>query len=449
MVKALISALLLSSLSLRAYTVVGKTVITDGSSGDTSSAVVYAQNQGQDGWSVVIGTPGGSYTWTNEVDILATHAMTLCGASSNNPTTINFNHSQNFGLYINASSSNHLFVVQNLIFNNGGSVPSSAIIELDGQGVCFRFTGLTFLTVATSKFDVQICGINSLAVPGPYGLIDHCSWVIPYADSWNFINIRHNGSAIHYSWTLPMSWGTTNQVVIEYCTVNVANQNHTGAFTESQGGSRYTVRDCNVTNESCSWHGFNSGDRDGTLQVEMYRNNFFVSQTISTAPYWLFMRGGTFRIWSNSVSQSISWNIGVGAQMIEECAESGNYQAESCDPSYGNNGLLIYPTNYPGPQQIGQGVANAAAGWPAGQGLVPGAFWGNSINVTASQFVIGDATLEDTNFIVWGRDITNAMPAGYVPLVDPHPLDGYLPPPVVQPTLINSLGRIARKPYLQ
>jgi hypothetical protein len=78
---------------------------------------------------------------------------------------------------------------------------------------------------------------------------------------------------------------------------------------------------------------------------------------------------------------------------------------------------LLYPGNYPGPQQIGQGVVNGAPG------LVPVYAWGNNFpGTTWGNYSLGRDN-GDGPFIQQGRDIyTNSIMPGYTPLIFPHPL---------------------------
>ena len=128
--------------------------------------------------------------------------------------------------------------------------------------------------------------------------------------------------------------------------------------------------------------------------------------------YLYLQRGGTAVLWSNTVCGATSfWNLGSVCQFWVECAASSIWQAEWCPAQ------LLYPTNYPAPEQIGQGVVNGTAGY------VPTYIWGNSFpGTTWGNFTLGRDS-GDGPFIKQGRDIfTNSVMPNYTPLVFPHPL---------------------------
>lgn len=385
-------------------------VFTDGSYQDTSKAVAYAAGKGQDGWVVTVGSPGGVYTWNNSLVMGMNNAITIQGASTNNRPKIIFNTSENSGMYIRSYS--HLVTIQNFIFDVGSSAPSANIIGVDGGGVCFRVSNCQFLHPSKATFGVQVGSINNDQIPGPYGLVDHCQFYFSGEVVYNYLNIRANGNMSHYGWTLPMSWGTTNCVVVESCDFGQPVSAPVSHLVEGDGGARICLRYCNVTNIAQGTHGFQSGAHDSTLQVECYQNNWVINDKtgVHTMPYLFWQRGGTAVIWSNTISSTSFWNLGLVFRFTVECAQSGSWQAESCAAQ------LLYPGDYPGYQQTGQGVVNGAPG------KVPTYCWGNKTPGTAyGDYILGLA--EDTQFIKQGRDIyTNTPMPGYTALVFPHPL---------------------------
>jgi hypothetical protein len=386
-----------------------QTISTDGSYSDTAQALGYVAGKNQDGWVITVGAPGGVYVWTNTLVCGATKTVTLQSASPTQRSQILFDTSAYAGIYV-SEVSNHLFTIKDFIFNWVTNQPVGCLVGLCGNGVCFRLSNCQFSSDAASKFVVQVGSVNTDLTPGPFGVIDHCQFLMPVNDTFNLINVRCNGCVSGYSWTLPMSWGTTNSVVMEDDQFSVPLGAPVGAAVEADGGARFTVRNCTLTNIPISAHGVASGAKDSTLQIECYNNHFNLTDPNNTMPYMFWQRGGTCVIWGNTVSAISKWSLAKVFYFSVECASS-QWQSESC------SNHLSYPADYPGFQQVGQGVVNGA------QGSVPIYIWGN----TTPQTYYGDFALGmdggDNPFIQPGRDIFENVPMpGYTALAYPHPL---------------------------
>ena len=387
-------------------------VANSGSYGDVLTAVTAAQVAN----IPTVWIPGGTNQWTNGlvesgVSLLASNTCSIL-------FTTNLTAS---GIYILASS-NAPVTVSNFVFDSTSTGPSSYIVGLDGSGYCFRFTKCTFLSSAVETLTIGTTDEDTNMVMGPFGLVDHCNFYLPGVNNaYNAMEVRGRGAAINYSWTQPMSWGTTNVVCVENCNFSVwpppptANPN---AVMEGQDGLRAVIRYCNMTNFTESTHGTQSGSpnvRDSALQLEMYMNTWVLTNGNAgdTYNYLLLQRGGSSVIWSNTyINQMAAAQYGVGywAKFWVECA-SAEWASESC-PSQ-----LAYPANYPAIEQIGQGVVGGM------QGYQPVYIWSNNwCSANFPIYVLGaDA---DSAFIVQGRDIyTNSVMPGYTPLVYPHPQD--------------------------
>lgn len=391
-----------------------ETISSDGSYADTAAAVAYAIGKAQNGWVVTVGTAGGSYTWTNQLLIGPQNSITLQGASPSNRPTVTFAGPVRSGIYIGAG--NNFVTIKDLIFNVAATGPTANVVGVDGTGECFRISNCEFLNSSTgvgtgTAFGLQIGSINSIHAPGPYGLVDNCQFYFPGGPVYNYINIFANGNADNWCWTQPMSWGTTNTVVIESCSFSQPHSSPMSGLVEAMGGARLTVRYNSITNIPESTHGMQSGAHCSTLQIECYENNWVLNDTSFTMSYLYLQRGGTAVIWSNTVTATSFWNLGGVCQFWVECAASTLWQSEWCTSE------LLYPQNYPGPEQIGQGVVNGAPG------SVPVYAWGNNFpGTTWGNFSLGRDN-GDAPFIQQGRDIyTNSIMPGYTPLIYPHPL---------------------------
>jgi hypothetical protein len=386
-----------------------QTIASDGSYADTMAALAYVTGKNQDGWVLTIGSPGVTYTWPGTLAIAPTGKLTIQGASDSNRPQILFSAATYADVFISASS-NRLVTLKDLIIGWTGNQPSGCIVGVGGTGVCFRLSNCQFTQDASSKFVVQVGSVNSINAPGPYGVVDHCQFLLPFNDTFNLINIRANGCVNNYGWTLPMTWGSSNTVVIEDCQFSVPKGAPVGAAVEADAGARFTIRNCAITNIPVSSHGVASGAKCSTLQIECYKNNFYLTDANNTMPYMYWQRGGTCVLWSNTISSVSFWSLAKVFYFSVECASS-QWAAESC------SNHLAYPGDYPGYQQVGQGVVNGK------QGSVPVYLWGNKTPGT----YYGDNAFGmdggDAPFIQIGRDIyTNTVMPGYTALVYPHPL---------------------------
>jgi hypothetical protein len=418
--------------SCQAYTAndPGQTISSDGSYADTTAALAYVAAKKQDGWVMSVGSPGGSYVWTNTVTIAVTNIFTFQGASPTNRPTITFGASSYSAGFNVCAKNGKVVTFKDFILTDVGGGPGNWLLGLFGEGVCFRVSNVKWVNVNANNA-AWVGSINSDTIGGPYGVFDHCE-LAASSGSFYGIFVIDNGCQIHNGWTRPMTWGTTNAVYFEDCSAHAQKAILGRAMVDGFGGARVVIRNCNVTNYSIGFHGSQSGAGDSTLQTEIYNNNIFCNDTVNGMSYVFWQRGGTGVIFSNTVAESVSQLISSGIWKFSvECASAANWQAEQCARQ------LIYTNDYPAPQQVGRGVVNGA------EGTVPIYIWGNSVPGTyygQSLLGYGDG---DQQFIQQGRDIFTdgtVMP-GYTPLVYPHPLVTSAPPVTI--TTISTGGSSA------
>ncbi len=406
------------ALKIDAYVVTNnQTVLTDGSFGDTQLGINYVIGLNQDNWTVVLGTNGNVFTWAGEVVFAPTNIINIVGQPGG--TTIAGNNI-NFCMFFAGVSNKLITIGPNLTFMATNSGLYSGMLGVAGEGVNHRITGVTFLGAAANNFVIQDGDLEGTGstdpVLGPYGIIDHCTFIMPGGADYNCVNVSCNGHANQpqTGWVSPMTYGTTNVVDIESCVFyQPGSGNAAAACVESDDAARWCFRYNQVTNMCCSWHGTNSGGKSSTLQTEVYGNVFTYTNLSSTAGFVLLSRGGTCLIWSNTIIAANSSQIGTFATFWVECAAMIS-NTEFCAMPLG------YPQNYPAPQQIGQGSATNF-GW---QTNWPTYIWSNTTPSFAGGIGLGhDAG--DAPFIVQGRDIfTNSAMPGYVPMPFPNPLIG-------------------------
>lgn len=272
-------------------------VFSDGSWQGTENGLLYIQGKAQDNWTLFVGTNNGVYTWANPLNVSMPNTISIRGGSTNNRPEIIFNTAAADGIYGNTPFT----TIRDFIFNVGASVPSTAIIGIDGSNVCFRVSNCQLLNASASHFGIQICtGHNSTHVFGPWGLIDSCQLDFPGGVVYNYINCKANSSVDNWCWSNNMTWGTTNMVVVESSSFYQPSPLPINGAVEGDGGARVCIRYCNITNVQESTHGPESGSGTGTLLVEHYMNNYVLTNGASQIDYQYVQRGGSAVIWSNT-----------------------------------------------------------------------------------------------------------------------------------------------------
>jgi hypothetical protein len=414
--KILLAAIGMMAGGIEAYTINGTTATSDGTDVDTSNAIVYANSQGVDGWTVIVGVAGGNYYWTNSMWFTVTNAMTLCGASTNNRPTITCGMSlDQWGIRV-SSVNGHIATLRDIIIKDdpaGSLLAYGADVLVSGDGNDFRISNVKWDTIAAN----DACSIgynNGDTNDGPYGVVDHWEFSTAGTPFYGFV-VKANGANVNASWSHPMSFGTTNCVCIESGSAHAGSASVGRTMVDGFAGARITIRDNNITNYSIGFHGENSdgGTNLSVLQTETYSNNIYCSDAVNGESYIFWQRGGTGVIFGNTVGQSANGLISSGIwKFTVECASAANWQAEQCPQ------LLTFPANYPAGQQIGRGVVNGAEGW------VPYYAWGNTVPSTYYGEFLNGYGDGDYVFLQVGTNILENAGAkpGYAPLVFPHPL---------------------------
>jgi hypothetical protein len=378
---------------------------------DVSNAMLQAGAGG----TVIL--PGGTNVWAEPLIDVGVSLLASNKASILFATNVG---NGSYGIYIQANG--NFVTISNFVFDvdqvNG---PERAVLAIDGSNVCYRITHCLFLNAsapgAGTCFGIQSGSANPVQTAGPFGLIDNCNFYFPGGNVYNFVNCKCNGTQSNnapsaaYTWSQPMSWGTTNVVCIENCNFNMATVTGSTGLAEGMSAARICIRYCNITNCEQSTHGIDSGDQVSTLQVEFYHNNIYENNQIDL-PYAFWQRGGSCVVFSNTIGAAGPFMLGSAWYLTTECAVT-NESVSGCVTNY------IYPRDYPAPEQIGQGVVNG------NQGSQPCYFWSNNVSGESYLFAIGwSGGLGDAAFMQQGRDyFTNSVMPGYIPLIYPHPLD--------------------------
>ena len=408
-VGALLSAIVLSfgtAPTASAFTTdaAKKTMVSDGSFGDTAAAIAAAKGKNEDGWVLTVGEPGGTYTWPNQMVINLGRDFTIQGASSTVPTTIKSTFNGPIGIWVDAGV-NKVFTMKN--FHLTGWSSSGRLMEIVGTGECFRLTNLTVTQSYESTNWLWIADPSEVGKgDGPFGLIDHCTF-----NGYPAPFIRQNRSSSDANWpnNHKITWGTRKAVFIEDCTYNGSPTGAPSAATDGNQAGKLVVRHCTLNNASVEWHGRDSGGvpnvdfRFGFLSGEVYNNTFNATRGMG-APL-VMIRSGTALVWNNTVNVSGVGTVTVGAQL--QTHNTSNWHLD--DVTGAPRPPLVYPVDHPDGQQ---------AGLPE-----PVRVWGNKNgHLIRFGWAIGDSAFTQQNREYIGSDDDSARPAGYVPFTYPHPL---------------------------
>lgn len=307
-------------------------------------------------------------------------------------------------------STSNLFRISSIAFSNGGSGGAVSVRGLHSGGggstkALFRIDHCLFQLSPHAA--IYLLGYNE-------GVIDHSTFLNCE------IAIRPHGDE-SFSWSRPITPGTTNCVVIEDNRFEIDNNaaSEPDFCLYHQSGSRTTIRH-NVFDGSAYtlansiWfdsHGNQSSvasdpstwmDIRGQPLIEMYANTFISHHTYRFAEW----RGGMILCYSNA------WSVLSGSAPNPLLL----WEEEAWQTAFFNPVRTVYPA-------IDQ-ITNSF-------------FWANTRNGTnLLNVTFHDASVE-TNFIQLGRDYWLSDPrttqttngsgavnlfAGYVPLVYPHPL---------------------------
>ncbi len=392
-----------------------KTGSSDGSQSDTNSLLSYIAGKGQDGWVATVGTAGGSYTWTSQID-LSPNGLNLQNAikiqsagGSSNKTTITFNFSGNSGILLPAIN-NKLCQLTGFIIKTGA-----------GQTLSTGALGFRTVTTGTAAnaFRIDHCQFDDCAghaigilydnvwnSGAAYGLIDQ--------NTFNTTGTAHNGIYIFAGtsqasdtalgeWNGDMTWGTVNTVCVENNTFNFSGASDyvegNPAIDSAYFGARWLARYNTFNNWVCVSHGADSAP-SSTLQVEMFHNIFNLSIN-NAADFIMYTRGGSLRFYDNTV------NLSNGASLPNQIIKTA---------------IDTYAGRSTGFQQIGHGAVGGT------ETVVPDYIWGNTIPGGTGPLVGQPISPNQSNVNVSGMFVNNTQyflsaPSGFSELVYPHPLN--------------------------
>jgi hypothetical protein len=355
------------------------------SQGDVQTAI----GQAQDGDTVLV--PAGHCTWSDTLRLEPMPAIMLQGAGIDQTVITDATPAGGWGnslFWINGVEDKP-FRIAGFTFTDQGEVDPNGLIHILGNNKNWR--------VDHCKFDdISQRGVRTRGAT--YGVIDHCTFVIPDDGNVQTIGVVGDGDA---SWERPLSLGTADAVYAEDCTFDFVTKND-GPF-DAYGGARYVFRYNTVTNTTPGHHGRDSGNYRSTHSFEIYGNEIISTYQPGTNIYTaLHFRGGTGVVFDNTVTG----RFGNGLLVVNYCSCPDMICSwEAC-------------TTYPCIDQIGRSSDSDQDGV---QDLEPLYEWNNTFNVGDLEIQVQNACSEVC--IQEGRDFYNDLTRpDYVPYVYPHPL---------------------------
>jgi len=343
----------------------------------------------RDGDTVLV--PAGHCTWSETIELDPMPAIMLKGAGIDQTVITDATASggwKNSLLWIE-SVEGKPFRITGFTFTDLGELDPNGVIRIRGTNKNWR--------VDHCKFDdITQRGVRTGGFT--YGVIDHCTFIVPDDGSVQTIGVIGDGDA---SWERPLSLGTADAVYVEDSTFDFVIKND-GPF-DAYNGARYVFRYNTVTNTTPGHHGRDSGNYRSTHSFEIYGNEILSTyepgKNLFTA---LHFRGGTGVVFDNT----LTGRFGNGLLVVNHC--SCPDMICSWEPC----------TTYPCIDQIGRSSDSDQDG---AQDLEPLYEWNNSFNG-------GDLDIEVQNecsaaCIQEGRDFHNDLARpDYVPYVYPDPL---------------------------
>ena len=153
-----------------------------------------------------------------------------------------------------------------------------------------------------------------------YGVIDHCDIKLNNENS-RFVMIANPNDPTNSSrgwgdwdWEQPTNFGSADALYIENCTLRkygfTAASSIYGFLDSINGGGRVVIRNNNIINTKCTFHGTETSARYRSgRKMEYYRNSIDISTLTGTSVDICDMRGGAYMGFDNKFTGSTSSTI--------------------------------------------------------------------------------------------------------------------------------------------
>lgn len=382
-----------------------KQATSDGTQSDTQTAINYIEGKAQDGWTLTIGSAGGSYTWTSGCSFSSAmvYSVTVTSAGgAANKTTITFDYDDSGTGFTLRASDNKLARLTGFIFTTAaGRVLGTGSVSIQTTGSssarnAYRIDHCNFVQCTNQAIFVLFPNTSGGTI---YGCIDNCAFTTTTSHGGIYFFSGNDGN----NWTTggttngDMTWGTYDTNIVETCTFTNTGSIIPGfpAIDASYNGARYCARYNTFTDWVCVCHGSDSAPTS-TLQTEIYQNTTTVT---ANCDYAWYIRGGSTVAFSNTITVSGGGNYNSGFKLTNDSSGS----------------------SYPWFQQVGQG---ASGGSQFTQGSY---FYTNTYNLNGGTSITRNSssasgTRQSPDWdIVLNRDYFTVAPNGSTPLTSYTP----------------------------
>jgi len=345
-----------------------------------------------------ISVPAGTCTYTS--GIVVNKAVSIIGAGTDK-TTITDNAGKESAFSLQSEGFNRLSGIK----FKGSFSDYRGVLKISNNA---RVDHCIF-ELSLDRHPIYVHGTRDM-------VIDNCE----FSGSSRGINVF--GSRSYWDDPSQYAPGTAYGVYIEDCTFNRGGVE----VVDMQYGGAYVVRHSTIKNGgNLAVHGADSGDRSGGY-VEIYDNNFVNPGT--NKDMCVILRGGTAYIYNNDITGP--FNSAFKVQYWRSCYGAGS---ENLPFHSDNRNRCMHNSANP----LDGDYSSPGNGWPCkdqpGTGpnhmSTPMYQWNNTWDKGTAQFALhnvgGCSNPSINDHVVSGRDyFNNQQPAGYQPLVYPHPLRG-------------------------
>jgi len=317
-----------------------------------------------------------------------------------------------------------------------------------GDGVDFKYASGGQAIVLQNCWIQQGSG-DSTRFSTNGGVISNCSFDSPtFSMAPEAVHVKIDSpSSGQITWTQPSYWGAADTTGQNNIYVETSDfEAYLNAFDDDDNGRlvwRYNL----MNNTGSGTHGADTSNY-GVRYFEYYKNtgvfNGYNDGSTFNMNWWLFVRGGTFVVWGNTMAALTSTDYGTRPDVNMTAM---NLQRNGGPNACWGAGGGATGTNYHIPRQVGVGrvTGTGTANYPTGKvnnsstdsityvgDSEPAYIWGNTrqplSNITISNYGGSDCSNPDVsgNYIQANRDYFNGSTAkpGYTAYTYPHPLAG-------------------------
>ncbi|MEM2979191.1 MAG: dickkopf-related protein [Methanomassiliicoccales archaeon] len=267
------------------------------SSSDVQTAINAAKNND------IVLVPAGNCTWTSSVIMdVSAKSLQVRGAGMD-ATKITASVENAIAII---GEEGYYWALSDMQFLGG---TGNAIISITGTSKSWRLHHIKFSTTGGPNRLINVSGYT-------YGVIDHCEAIGTTPSE--FVTVDGDDWPM---WGRPQSFGDANAVYIEDNIISWTGHWEGRPVLDGQRGGRAVFRHNQVTNSIVFVHGYDTGGTASMMSLEVYNNEFIITDTMSTWAMLGGMRGGT-GLWFNN-----KWTLGSNLWLSNSNIQLAIYRA--------------------------------------------------------------------------------------------------------------------------